>query len=228
MDKAVVLVSGGMDSAALLFYVKKRLDAGGVYALSLVYGQRHARELEMASWQAAQAGVVEHRVTDLTSLAELTAGASALTDAAIMVPDLADLKPEQLRQPPTYVPHRNLVFLALAAGYAESLGAGDIFYGAQAQDRYGYWDCTDEFVTRLNAVLALNRGRAVTVHAPFAGMTKAQVLKIGLELRVDYGHTWTCYRGERRPCGTCPSCTERRAAFETAGIVDPLGMAQEV
>jgi len=136
----------------------------------------------------------------------LIAGGSALTDAAIRVPDLENLSGKQRRQPPTYVPNRNMLFLSLAAAYAEARGIRDVFYGAQAQDEYGYWDCTVDFVNRINHILRLNRGKAVTVHAPFALMKKADVLKIGLELGVDYRHTWSCYRGGKKPCGTCPTC----------------------
>jgi 7-cyano-7-deazaguanine synthase len=106
-----------------------------------------------------------------------------------------------------------MVLLALAAAYAEAKGVQDVFYGAQRQDEYGYWDCSGKFVERLNDVLSLNRGKPVRVHAPFARMRKAEVLRLGLELGVDYEHTWTCYRGGAKPCGTCPSCVERDAAF---------------
>ena len=106
-----------------------------------------------------------------------------------------------------------MVLLAAAASYAEAVGAGAVFYGAQAQDEYGYWDCTAAFVTRLNAVLALNHREPIVVHAPFADRAKREVVQIGLELGVDYGHTWTCYRGGDKPCGTCPSCVERERAF---------------
>ena len=220
MEKAVVLVSGGMDSAALLYYVKKRLKVPKIYALSFVYGQKHAREMEMAIWQAESAGVAEHRQIDISFFGGLTAGGSALTDESIDVPNLIDLDQEQRRQPPTYVPHRNMVFLSLAAGYAEAAGAVDVFYGAQAQDEYGYWDCTSDFVHRINDVLSLNHKIPVTIHAPFTEKTKAEVLNIGLELGVDYAYTWTCYRGGPIACGTCPSCVEREKAFRIAGVED--------
>ncbi len=210
-------MSGGMDSATLLHYVKKRLKRR-IYALSFRYGQKHSRELEMAKWQAKAAGAVEHRVIDISFFGRLTKGGSALTDEAIPVPDLKALSAKQRRQPPTYVPNRNMVLLSLAAAYAEAKGAADVFYGAQAQDEYGYWDCTVDFVERINDILRLNYGKAVTVHAPFAGMPKATVLKIGMRLGVDYAHTWTCYRGGRRPCGTCPSCVERARAFRETGV----------
>jgi 7-cyano-7-deazaguanine synthase len=216
MKSAVVLLSGGVDSTTLLHYVRRELGDGALYALSFLYGQKHARELEMARWQARAAGVAEHREIDIGCFAALTAGGSALTDAAIAVPDMAAVPPDSLSQPPTYVPNRNMVLLALAAAYAESRGVSDLYYGAQAQDRYGYWDCTVDFVDRINDVLGLNRGRAVTIHAPFASRRKADVVRIGMELGVDYTHTWTCYRGGVEPCGTCPSCVERADAFKQA------------
>jgi 7-cyano-7-deazaguanine synthase len=115
-----------------------------------------------------------------------------------------------------------MLLLSIAAGYSESHRIGEIYYGAQAQDEYGYWDCTPDFVERINALLGLNRDQAMRVHAPFVGLAKADVVKLGLELGVDYGHTWTCYRGGQVPCGACPSCVERRKAFEAANAVDPL------
>jgi 7-cyano-7-deazaguanine synthase len=213
IEKAVVLLSGGMDSATLVHYVKKSLGVPVVYTLSVAYGQKHARELAMARWQAESAGVTEHIEADLSCFARLTAGKSALTDAAIRVPDLAEIGAADRRQPVTYVPNRNMVLLALAAACAEARGVPDVFFGAQKQDEYGYWDCTTEFVERLNAALGLNRGRPVRVHAPFAALRKADVLRLGLSLGVDYGHTWSCYRGGRGPCGACPSCVERETAF---------------
>jgi len=212
MKRAVVLISGGMDSATLLHYVHKRLEVPEIHALSFLYGQKHDKELEMARWQT-QSISATHKEIDLSTLGEITAGGSALTDSTIPVPDLSELAQSQLQQPPTYVPNRNMIFLSLAAAYAESNDIQDVLYGAQAQDRYGYWDCTEDFVNHMNSTLALNRDRPVKIHAPFASMSKAEVLKIGLEIGVDYSHTWTCYRGGKEPCGTCPSCVERAAAL---------------
>ncbi|MBU4285586.1 MAG: 7-cyano-7-deazaguanine synthase, partial [Verrucomicrobia bacterium] len=142
-------------------------------------------------------------------------------DPAVPVPALAELAPGQLDQPPTYVPNRNMLFLALAAAYAEAKGIANVFYGAQAQDRYGYWDCTPEFLDRMNAVLGLNRRQPIILHAPFMMMHKSEILKIGLDLGVNYAETWSCYCGEDKSCGVCPSCMERRAAFAALHVADP-------
>ena len=222
MNKAVVLLSGGMDSTAILHYVTKRLKVPEIYALSFIYGQKHFCELEMANWQAKSVEVTDYKKIDISSFSGLIAGSSALTDEHINVPDLVDIDKNQRTQPITYVPNRNMVFLSLAAAYAETVDAQDIFYGAQAQDEYGYWDCTGAFVNRINNVLSLNRKKTIIVHAPFVNKTKTEVLKIGLELGVDYEHTWTCYRGGSAPCGTCPSCVERAAAFHNLDKIDPL------
>lgn len=221
-ESAVVLLSGGMDSTTLLHYVVRRLAVGKVYALSFLYGQKHRRELEAAAWQARAAGVIAHDVVDMSFFGALTPGGSTLTDQALDVPRLADLSAAQMSQPPTYVPNRNMILLSLAAAYAEARGVADIYYGAQAQDRYGYWDCTAGFLDRINAVLALNRRIPVRVQAPFVAWRKAEELRLGRDLGVDYSHTWTCYRGESAPCRDCPACVERAAAFREAGWPDPL------
>lgn len=225
MEKAVVLLSGGMDSATLAYYIRKRLGVKELYSLSFSYGQKHARELEMARRQAQNVEVKEHRVLDIFFFGGIATIGSALTDASVRVPDLEEIGREQRMQPPTYVPNRNMTFLSIGAAFAESRGVQDVFYGAQAQDEYGYWDCSVDFVRKMNEVLALNRRYPVKVHAPFAGLSKADVLKMGLELGVDYGQTWTCYRGGEQPCGTCPSCVERKKAFEAVGIVERSGSA---
>jgi len=222
MTAAVVLLSGGIDSSTLLHYVRRELGVEAIYALSFHYGQRHSRELKAAEAQAAAVGVCEHRILDISEFGGLTAGGSVLTDLSSDVPDLADIPESDRRQPPTYVPNRNMVLLSLAAAYAEANGVSDVFYGAQAQDEYGYWDCTADFLERINRLLALNRRDAVTIHAPFVDKRKAEVLRVGLNLGVDYADTWTCYRGGNHPCGSCPSCTERAAAFKETGQVDPL------
>jgi 7-cyano-7-deazaguanine synthase len=114
------------------------------------------------------------------------------------------------------------MLLSVAAAYAEAQGATEVFYGAQAHDEYGYWDCTADFLERINHVLALNRRYPITIHAPFVGEKKSSLVRMGLELGVDFAQTWSCYRGGDAPCGTCPTCVERAKAFAEAGVADPL------
>lgn len=224
MPSATVLFSGGLDSTVLLHYVVHERKDDPVFALSFRYGQRHDREIDMAAWQvrrlAAQARV-EHHVCDLTALAEVVGGASALVNGGPEVPNLGDIAAAERAQPPTYVPNRNMVLLSLAAAFAEAHDCRIVYYGAQAQDEYGYWDCTRQFVDRINAVLALNRSEPVRILAPFVGRSKAEIVRLGLELGADFSHTWSCYRGGAIPCGRCPTCVERRNAFERAGAPDP-------
>jgi 7-cyano-7-deazaguanine synthase len=222
MKNAVILLSGGIDSTTLLHYVKKQVKVRNIHALSFIYGQKHSREIAMAKWQAKSVGVAEHRIIDISFFGDLIAGGSALTDHSIVVPDLSEIRCSQRTQPPTYVPNRNMVLLSITAAYAEAQNCGDVFYGAQAQDEYGYWDCTAGFVRRMNGLLSLNRRKPVTIHAPFARKSKSQVLRIGLAIGVNYSHTWSCYRGKLKPCGKCPSCVERTKAFAKVSSRDPL------
>jgi 7-cyano-7-deazaguanine synthase len=224
-DAAVVLLSGGLDSSVLLRHVAATVGARSVYALSFDYGQRHGRELACAAWQAREAGVAAHDVVDLRFLGPLIREGTALVRGGAEVPDLASLTPQALTQPPTYVPNRNMTLLSIAAAYAEARRVRAVYFGAQAQDEYGYWDCTPQFLTRINDLLALNRRDRVVVHAPFVGLTKAAVVKQGLELKVDFAHTWSCYRGGDQACGACPTCVERLKAFEQAGARDPIPYA---
>ncbi|HOJ34026.1 MAG TPA: 7-cyano-7-deazaguanine synthase QueC [Candidatus Hydrogenedentes bacterium] len=219
---AVVLLSGGMDSSCLIHYVAKRLLRRPVYALSFFYRQRHRRELECAQYQANLVGA-SHQIVDIAFLGDLVKSGTSLVEQGTPVPDLTEVQVEDRDQPPTYVPNRNMILLSLAAAFAEAHGATEVYYGAQANDEYGYWDCTPAFLDAINRVLALNRRTPVRVCAPFVRMSKAESLRIGLELGVDYSHTWSCYRGGEVPCGTCPTCVERHNAFAAAGVPDPLG-----
>jgi 7-cyano-7-deazaguanine synthase len=217
MTDTLVIVSGGMDSVTLLHYLVQHENYQPI-VLSFQYGQKHARELEAASSNALALGL-EHTIVDLRSLGDLFAS-SALVSAAITIPSAADVKGDP--QPASYVPNRNMLFLAIAAAYAESHGITRIFYGAQKADIYGYWDTTPDFLERLNAVYSLNRKNAIQIEAPFVQWTKTDILKMGLELGVDYGKTWSCYQGGDAACGRCPTCGERLAAFAALNISDPL------
>jgi 7-cyano-7-deazaguanine synthase len=219
---AVVLLSGGMDSTVLLHHVARTLSPSPLISLSYSYGQRHSKELGKAEWQAGRVGVDEHRVIPIEFVADLVSAGTSLVFGGGAVPDLNDLPKDALAQPPTYVPNRNMMLLSIAAAFAEAQGIHDVYYGAQAHDEYGYWDCTADFIERINSVLSLNRRDAVTIHAPFVSERKSAIVRMGMELGVDFGRTWSCYRGGARPCGDCPTCVERRNAFGEAGFDDPL------
>jgi 7-cyano-7-deazaguanine synthase len=216
--KAVVLLSGGLDSATTLALA--RSEGFDCYALSLDYGQRHHAELTAARRVAQALGAVEHKTIPL----DLTAiGGSALTDARIAVPE----RPSD-GIPVTYVPARNTVFLALALGWAEVLGAWHLFIGVNAVDYSGYPDCRPEYIDafeRLSnlATRAGVEGGQFHIHAPLIHMSKEEIIREGTRLGVDYGLTVSCYRADEqgRACGVCDSCRLRAAGFAKAGIVDP-------
>jgi 7-cyano-7-deazaguanine synthase len=217
----VVIVSGGMDSVTLLHELVKRQRRHPA-VISFSYGQKHRRELNCAREQVRRLGPLPHLILDLGSMSPLF-GQSALVGAAIPIPDLAQVEGDP--QPPTYVPNRNMIFLSLAAAYAETTGIGDIFYGAQRHDLYGYWDTTAAFLSRINQLFALNRANPVRVLAPFVHKSKADILRLGLSLQVDYAFTWSCYGGEELACGRCPTCAERLAAFTEVDLPDPVPYA---
>lgn len=216
--KAVVLLSGGLDSATVLAIARER--GFDCHALSLDYGQRHRAELVAARRVAAAGGAVEHKVLALSLDA---IGVSALTDPAIAVPESPG---EGI--PPTYVPARNTVFLALALGWAEVLDASDLFVGVNAVDYSGYPDCRPAFIEAFErlANLATRRGvegQAFHVHAPLIEMSKAEIIRAGTALGVDYGLTVSCYQADDdgRACGRCDACRLRAAGFAAAGVPDP-------
>lgn len=222
-EKAVILLSGGVDSTTLLNHIKHNLKCHSICALTVNYGQKHnKREMACARWQARHAGVHEHRVIDLSFFRAMIGASSSLTSPRQTVCDYAALRQKELDQPPTYVPHRNLILISLACAYAESHGSRLVFYAAQKQDYYGYWDCTPIFLERVNSILALDRRKPVTLKDPFIKYPKSEVLKMGLELKVDFSRTWSCYRGHLKACGKCPSCVERLAAFKANETKDPL------
>lgn len=225
--KAVIVLSGGMDSTTLLHYIVKEnnLDYNNIYVLSFKYGQRHDKELECARAQvaaiAAHVAVIDHRIIDISFFGELTKDVSALTGNIIKVPHIKDVVGDP--QPVTYVPFRNLMFLSIALAYAENVGANKVFYGAQKHDTYsGYFDATEEFRQRLNHVAALNRRHQIIIEAPFVDMSKSELLEWGLTNGVDYANTWTCYNGGEHPCGICPTCSDRIQSFMSIGEQDPL------
>lgn len=216
--RAVVLLSGGLDSATALAIARQEFE---VYALTVIYGQRHSVEIDAAKRVAASLGAAEHKLVGVN----LTAfGGSALTDDIAVPKDREDAG----EIPVTYVPARNTIMLALALGYAETIGADHIFVGVNAVDYSGYPDCRPEFVEAFEqlANLATKRGvegHKLTIHAPLLHLTKPQIIQRGLELGVDYGLTHSCYDPDANggACGHCDSCLIRKRAFEELGMVDP-------
>lgn len=217
--RAVILLSGGLDSATTLAIA--RADGFACYALSVAYGQRHDAELAAARRVAASLGARAHRLVEV-DLGQF--GGSALTDAAIEVPT-AGLQPGI---PSTYVPARNTVMLALALAWAEVLGAQDIFIGVNAIDYSGYPDCRPEYIRAFEtmarlATKAAVEGAALAIHAPLIELTKGEIIRRGNALGVDYGLTVSCYQADAAgtACGVCDACRLRRAGFEAAGAPDP-------
>lgn len=220
---AVVLLSGGLDSATALALARE----GGFacYALSVDYGQRHLAELEAARRVARAAAVREHRImrVDLAGI-----GGSALTDPAVAVPEhpTAGI-------PLTYVPARNTIMLALALAWAEVMGAEDIFIGVNVLDSSGYPDCRSEFIAAFGSLAGVAtkagvEGRPCRIHAPLITLTKAEIIREGLRLGVDYAQTVSCYQADEGglACGRCDACRLRRAGFAAAGVQDPTRYRQ--
>ncbi len=222
MKPAVVLLSGGLDSATALAIANSQNFQS--YALSVHYGQRHEAELLAAGRVARFLGAHEHRVmrVDLAGI-----GGSALTDKSVAVPEQPSAG-----IPPTYVPARNTLLLSLALGWAEVLGAVDIFVGMNAVDYSGYPDCRPEFIAAFENLAQLAtkagvEGGRYKIHAPLVSMSKAEIIRAGLGLGVNYGITVSCYQADHRgfACGRCDSCRLRAAGFSAAGVPDPTRYA---
>ncbi|MDO3386507.1 7-cyano-7-deazaguanine synthase QueC [Gilvimarinus sp. SDUM040013] len=216
--KAVVLVSGGLDSTTALAIA--RSEGFACYTISFDYGQRMRAELLAAERAAKALGSVEHKVIDLDLR---SIGGSALTDDKIDVPEHATQG-----VPVTYVPARNTVFLSIALGWAEVLGADDIFIGVNAVDYSGYPDCRPDYIAAYEkmanlATRAGTEGHTLSIRTPLIDLTKAEIVQRGLSLGVDYGLTVSCYQADDdgRACGLCDSCRLRKVGFEQAGVIDP-------
>lgn len=222
---AIVAISGGLDSTTVLAMVKAQ--GYSPYTITFDYGQRHQAELQAASQIAENMQVPEHKVISLHSVGQL--GGSALTDTDIDVPDFVDSP----NIPVTYVPARNTIFLAIALGWAEVLGAQDIFIGVNAVDYSHYPDCRPEYIDAFQKMANLAtkagvEGQHVTIHTPLINLSKAEIIQTGIKLGVDYAMTVSCYRAtdDGRACGNCDSCTFRKKGFLEANIPDPTRYAQ--
>ncbi len=220
MKKAIVLNSGGLDSATTMAVAKNQ--GYELYSLTFDYGQKHKAELRAAEKLAKVNNAANHRLVDITSLSSFMR--SALTDSKINVPDYSG----QSGIPVTYVPARNTIFLSVALGYAETLEAESIFMGCNNADYASYPDCRSDYLNAFQAManLALKRGREgnpVQLQAPLVNLNKQEIIELGMRLRVDYSFTVSCYRSddEGRACGHCDACVYRKEGFKKAGIADP-------
>lgn len=211
----VVIYSGGMDSYTVLHRALR--EGLTVHALSFDYGQRHARELDTARRVCASLGV-PHQVVDIRAIHGLIDN-SALTSPDQAMPQ-GDYDADNLRA--TVVPNRNMILLSLAIAKAVNIGAQRVDYGAHGGDHVLYPDCRPEFVEAMNQVAGIANFEPVTLHAPYLYTSKADILREGLAMGLNYTHTWTCYEGRKLACGVCGSCRERLAAFATNGVTDPL------
>lgn len=213
-QKVVVIFSGGMDSFTVLNKVAR--EGYEVYALSFDYGQRHNKELNYAAEACAQLGV-HHKVVDISSINQLIGGSSLTSD--IDVPE-GHYAQESMKQ--TVVPNRNMILLSMAVGYAVSLEANKVFYGAHSGDHAIYPDCRPEFVHKMNDVCAIANYEAVEIACPYLQVSKIEILADGLKMGLDYSKTWTCYNGREKACGKCGACQERLEAFAENQQTDPL------
>ena len=215
-NKAVVVYSGGMDSYTVLH---EAISKGKeVYALSFNYGQKHNKELIIAAQVCRELGV-SHKVVDITAINSLMAGSSLTSDSNEAIPE-GDYEDANMKS--TVVPNRNMVLISMAIAYAVSLEASQVFYGAHSGDHDIYPDCRPEFVEAINAVSLIANYQAVEIVAPFLRSSKADILAAGINMKLDYAKTWTCYNGREKACGKCGSCLERLESFKAHGLVDPI------
>lgn len=224
MAKAVILVSGGLDSATCCAFAEKQ--GFELYAMSFSYGQRHSIEIDSAKRVANFFKVSEHRIVTIDLRAFGGSSLTSLTE----VPKNRVLDENSI--PNTYVPARNTIFLSFALGWAEVLGCTDIFIGVNAVDYSGYPDCRPQFISAYERMANLAtksavEGKKLTIHTPLVNLTKAQIIKAGVEMGVDYGITHSCYdpSPEGLACGMCDSCRIRKRGFEEAGVTDPTRYA---
>lgn len=212
-NKTVVIISGGMDSVTLLYYMKNLLKYE-TYALTFDYGQRHRKEIESAVYNCNMLGI-EHKVVDVSGVSQLLQGSALTSDIAVPEGHYAE---ESMKL--TIVPNRNMIMLSMAIGYAVSIEADSVAYAAHSGDHAIYPDCRPEFVDAMNTVASVANYHQVKVQTPFIGMSKGDIAVIGKNLGVPFEHTWTCYKGEDKPCKKCGACVERIEAMVYAGVND--------
>lgn len=217
-SKAVLVVSGGIDSSTLIY--KTVREGYETYALTLIYGQKHKREVESAR-KVCDTLHVAHKIIDISSIKEILSG-SALTDSKVDIPEVPETAEHYETLKTTIVPNRNSIFLSIAIGCAVSIGANHVFFGAHHSDRGVYPDCRREFVEAFqHAERLANDNPLLVVTAPFVSVNKSEIVRLGIELGVPYKETWSCYKGGEIHCGVCSSCRERKRAFQEADVLDP-------
>lgn len=229
-NSCVVLYSGGMDSTVVLHHALTNYDK--VYALAIDYGQRNIRELSGAedyitNYILKSSFAEKLKYSRLPLPVRLLSFSSALTNDEIEVPKMREVIGDP--QNNAYVPNRNMIFLSLAVGMAESVGANHVLYGAaKADDTSGFWDCTPDFRNYLNTILSLNRRNLIEIKTPLIDKTKKQIIEYGIELGVEFGWTRTCYTEHEASCGECPSCSARIAGFMQLKKIDPLKYTRDI
>ena len=224
--KVVVPISGGMDSTVILHQAVEKFGRDNVFRLSYDYGQRHKKELELAEYHVNRLKIKEWQTIDTTFIRKL-APTSSLTNNDIETPDIREVAGEA--QPKSYVPNRNMIFLSIAASYAEAVGAGAIYHGATKIDSLaGYWDASPEFLPTINEVLSLNRETKIIIEAPLINMDKADIVREGVRLSVMFSKTYTCYSGDDLSDANSPSSALRIKGFANAGYIDPIPYKQDL
>lgn len=221
--KVVVILSGGMDSTTLLYDVVATYGCANTFAISFNYGQNHSKELEGAK-KTCEKLHVNQKIVDISFMGKDLLFGSSLVSGSDQIPE-GNYDDENMKS--TVVPNRNMILISMAAGYAISLDAQILFYGAHAGDHAIYPDCRPEFVTKMQEVLSLCDWKPVKLEAPYLYADKGDIAVIGQHLGVDYSLTWTCYKGGEKACGKCGSCRERLEAFEKAGTTDPVPYEEE-
>ncbi|MFT4789877.1 MAG: 7-cyano-7-deazaguanine synthase [Paraglaciecola sp.] len=213
-QKVVVIFSGGMDSFTVLnLAVKQGLE---VFALSFNYGQKHKKELDYAARACQELGV-HLKIVDISTINQLIGGSSLTSDI-----EVAEGHYEEESMKSTVVPNRNMILLSMAVGYAVSIDANKVYYGAHSGDHAIYPDCRPEFVHKMNDVCAIANYEAVEIVTPYLDVSKTAILTAGLKMGLDYNLSWTCYNGREKACGKCGACQERLEAFTENGVTDPL------
>lgn len=218
MSKAVVPISGGLDSSIILSIAAQKHDE--IYAISYDYGQRHDKELLYAGIQVDEYDIEEHKIIDLWFFKDI-ASSSALTNSNIDVAHARDVLGDA--QTVNYVPFRNMMMLSVACAYAEAIEANVVYHGSALVDsQAGYWDGSKEFLSSINSLIGLNRKSKIKIEAPLIKLSKQQIVKLGIDNKVKFEDTWTCYEGNEKACGYCTACSSRIQGFLQNNIKDPV------